>query len=58
MTDRLLQTVDALLAQAREDGILTSRLAVRAQTTIDRLIDVRNELERREAMAERKRARA
>lgn len=55
---KLIQATDALLSQAREDGILASRLAVRTQGTIDSLIDIKSELERLEAMAERKRMKA
>lgn len=55
---KAIQATDVLLAQAREDGILASRLAIRTQNTIDSLIGIRNELERLEAMAERKRMKA
>lgn len=51
------ESVALLLAQAREDGILASRLAVRTQATIDALIDLERQLAHQEELAARKLAR-
>lgn len=55
MTPR--ESVAMLLAQAREDGILASRLAIRTQATIDGLVDLERQLAHQEELAARKVAR-